>query len=42
MMTTGEPQSFVFLILRLSVAVQVGNAISVLATLGFPGSSDDY
>ena len=32
---TGEPQSFVFLTQRLSVAVQTGNAVSVLGTLGF-------
>ena len=38
----GEPQSFVFLMQRLSVAVQTGNAVSVQGTLGFPDSSDDY
>ena len=32
-MATGEPQSFSFLMQRLAVAVQVGNAISVLGTL---------
>ena len=31
----GEPQSFVFLMQRLSVAVQTGNAASLLSTLGF-------
>ena len=39
---TGEPQSFVFLMQRLSVAVQTGNAVSVLGTVGFPDSIDDY
>ena len=38
---TGEPQSFVFLMQRLSVAVQTGNAVSVLGTLGFSDLSDD-
>ena len=33
-MATGESQSFSFLMQRLGVAVQVGNAISVLGTLG--------
>ena len=33
-MTTGEPQSFTFLLQRLSVAIQSGNAISVLGSLG--------
>ena len=33
-MATGEPQSFSFLMQRLAVAVQVGNTISVLGTLG--------
>ena len=27
---------------RLSVAVQTGNAVSVLGSLGFPDSNDDY
>ena len=31
---TGEPQSFAFLMQRLAVAIQAGNAISVLGTLG--------
>ena len=30
---TGEPNSYVYLIQRLSVAIQVGNSISVLGTL---------
>ena len=38
---TGEACSFVFLMQRLSVAVQTGNAISVLGTLGFSDLSDD-
>ena len=33
-MAIGESQSFSFLLQRLAVAVQVGNAISVLGTLG--------
>ena len=38
---TEEAHSFVFLIQRLSVAVQTGNAISELGTLGFSDFSDD-
>ena len=30
---TGEPNSYIYLIQRLSVAIQVGNSISVLGTL---------
>ena len=33
-MATGEPQSFAFLMQRLSVAVQTGNVISVVGTIG--------
>ena len=31
--TTGEPLSYQFLIQRLSVAIQCGNAMSILGTL---------
>ena len=34
---TGEPQSFSYLLQRLSVAIQVGNSASVLGTLESPG-----
>ena len=37
----GEVRSFVFLMQRISVAVQTGNAISVLGTLGFSDLSDE-
>ena len=37
----GEPQSFMFLMQRVSAAVQTGNAVSVLGTLGFSDLSDD-
>ena len=39
-MVTGEPQSFSFLMQRLLVAVQTGNAISVLGSLCCPELSD--
>jgi len=39
-MATGEPQSFAFLMQRLSVAVQTGNAISVMGTIGSPDPFD--
>ena len=39
-MVTGEPQSFSFLMQRLSVAVQTGNAISVLGSLRCPDLGD--
>ena len=38
---TGEACSFVFLMQRFSVAVQTGNAISVLGTLELSDSSDE-
>ena len=38
---TGDAHSFVFLMQRLSVAVQKGNAISVLGTLVFLDLSED-
>ena len=37
----GEVRSFVFLMQKLSVGVQTGNAISVLGTLGFSDLSED-
>ena len=35
--TTGEPQSFTYLLQRLSVAIQMGNSASVQSTLELPG-----
>ena len=35
--TTGEPQSFAYLLQRLSVAIQMGNSASVQSTLELPG-----
>ena len=34
-MITGEPKSHAFLMQRISVAIQVGNAMSVIASLPF-------
>ena len=36
--TTGEPHSFQFLLQHLSVAVQRGNAASIVETVQFSGS----
>ena len=38
---TGEARSFVFLMQRIIVAVQMGNAISVLGTLEFSDLSNE-
>ena len=38
-MATGEPKSYTYLLQRLSVAIQVGNAASVTGTL--PSDSQD-
>ena len=35
--TTGEPQSFTYLLQRLSMAIQMGNSSSVQSTLELPG-----
>ena len=38
---TGEPQSFAYLLQRLSVVIQTGNSASVLGTLEPPGLQFD-
>ena len=41
-MVSGEPKSFGFLMQRISVAIQIGNATSVLGTLPVVDSDHDY
>ena len=38
-MATGEPRSYEFLLQRISVAIQMGNAASVLGSLPIPNIS---
>ena len=41
-MATGEPRSYIFLLQRISVAIQVGNATSVLGSLPATSSDEDF